>query len=318
MRIAAHAQPADKVGLAAQTLLSSQKYTTRALSQQDAQMRQGFWYTTQIKEQALNSLHQEGTPVELGLEGKIVLVTGASRGIGRAIANAFASEGCYLVIAARGQEALESVAQELRARGVQALAVPADLTLAEDCKRLIAQALQRFGRIDVLVQNAGGAAGAGFLDTTDEQWLQAVNLNIIATARLCRLVIAHMRDQGGGSIITISSIYGREAGGRTVYNAVKASVISLTKALAREFARDHIRINSVAPGSILFPGSSWDRRQQADPAAIAAFVNDELPLGRFGRPEEIANAVVFLASDLSSLVDGACLNVDGGQSRSNI
>jgi 3-oxoacyl-[acyl-carrier protein] reductase len=256
--------------------------------------------------------------MDLGLQGKIVLITGASRGIGRAIANAFAREGCHLAIAARGQEALESAAAELRAQGVQVLAVPADLTRAEDCKRLVEQTLQRFGRIDVFVQNAGGAAGAGFLDTTDEQWMQGVNLNIMATARLCRLVIPYMREQGGGNIITISSIYGRESGGRTVYNALKASVISLTKALAREFARDNIRVNSVAPGSILFPGSSWDRRRLADPAAIAAFVNDELPLGRFGRPEEIASVAVFLASDHASLVDGACLNVDGGQSRSNI
>ncbi len=256
--------------------------------------------------------------MELGLTGKIVLITGASRGIGRAIAAAFASEGCHLAIAARGQEALESAAQELRAQGVQVLTVPVDLTRAEDCKLLVAQTLQRFGRIDVLVQNAGGATGAGFLDTTDEQWMQAVNLNIMATARLCRLVIPRMREQGGGSIITISSIYGREAGGRAVYNATKAAVISLTKALSREFARDNIRVNSIAPGSILFPGSSWDRRRIADPPAIAAFVNDELPLGRFGRPEEVASAVVFLASEQASLIDGACLNVDGGQSRSNI
>jgi 3-oxoacyl-[acyl-carrier protein] reductase len=256
--------------------------------------------------------------MELGLTGKIVLITGASRGIGRAIAAAFASEGCHLAIAARGQEALESAAQELRTQGVQVLAVPVDLTRAEDCKLLVAQTLQRFGRIDVLVQNAGGASGAGFLDTTDEQWTQAVNLNIMATARLCRLVIPPMREQGGGSIITISSIYGREAGGRAVYNATKAAVISLTKALSREFARDNIRVNSIAPGSILFPGSSWDRRRLADPPAIAAFVNDELPLGRFGRPEEVASAVVFLASEQASLIDGTCLNVDGGQSRSNI
>jgi 3-oxoacyl-[acyl-carrier protein] reductase len=256
--------------------------------------------------------------MDLGLQGKVVIVTGASRGIGRAIATAFASEGCQLALAARGQEALENAAEELRARGVPVLAVPADLTRAEDCKRLVDQTLQHFRRIDVLVQNAGGAVGAGFLDTTDEQWMQGVSLNIMATVRLCRMVIPPMRDQGGGSIITISSIYGREAGGRTVYNALKASVISLTKGLAREFARDNIRINSIAPGSIMFPGSSWDRRQKADPAAIAAFVNDELPMGRFGRPEEIADMVVFLASERASLVEGACLNVDGGQSRSNI
>lgn len=256
--------------------------------------------------------------MDLGLQDKVVLVTGASRGIGRAIATAFAREGSHLAIAARGKEALEQAAEELRQQGIQVLSVPVDLTIAEDCKRLIDQTLRQYGHIDVLVQNAGGVAGSNFLETTDEQWMQGVNLNIMATARLCRLVIPRMRDQGGGSIITISSIYGREGGGRPAYNALKAAAISLTKALAREFARDNIRINSVAPGSIMFPGSSWDRRQRSDPAAIAAFVNDELPIGRFGRPEEIANVVVFLASGQASLVDGACLNVDGGQSRSNI
>lgn len=256
--------------------------------------------------------------MELGLRGKIALITGGSRGIGRAIAHAFAQEGCHLALAARSKEALEQTAEELRAQQVQVLTVPADVTIADDCKRLVEQTTQHFGRIDVLVLNAGGAPGGTFLETTDEQWMIAVNLNLMATVRLCRLVVPLMREQGGGSIITISSIYGRESGGRPAYNAVKAAVISLTKALAREFARDHIRVNSIAPGSILFPGSSWDRRQRADPAAIAAFVNDELPLGRFGKPEEIASAVVYLASEQASLITGACLNADGGQSRSNI
>ncbi|HEY7125681.1 MAG TPA: SDR family NAD(P)-dependent oxidoreductase [Ktedonobacterales bacterium] len=256
--------------------------------------------------------------MELGLRGKVALVTGASRGIGRSIANAFAQEGCHLVLAARSKDALERAAEELRAHQIQVLTVPADLTITDDCKRLVEQTIQRFGRVDVLVLNAGGAPGAGFLETSEDQWMIAVNLNLMAAVRLCRLVIPHMREHGGGSIITISSIYGRESGGRSAYNAVKAAVISLTKALAREFARDHIRVNSIAPGSILFPGSSWDRRQRADPAAMAVFVNDELPLGRFGKPEEIASTVVFLASDQASLITGACLNVDGGQSRSNI
>jgi 3-oxoacyl-[acyl-carrier protein] reductase len=256
--------------------------------------------------------------MELGLREKVVLITGGSRGIGRAIANAFAQEGCHLALAARSRDALEQAAQELRQQQVQVLTVPADLTIADDCKRLVEQTIQRFGQIDVLVLNAGGAPGGSFLETTDDQWMIAVNLNVMSTVRLCRLVIPHMREHDGGSIITISSIYGRESGGRPAYNTVKAAVISLTKALAREFARDHIRINSIAPGSIFFPGSSWDRRQRADPAAMAAFVNDELPLGRFGKPEEVASAVVFLASEQASLISGACFNVDGGQSRSNI
>ena len=127
-----------------------------------------------------------------------------------------------------------------------------------------------------------------------------------------------MSKQGGGRIIAISSIFGRESGGRTAYNALKAASISLTKSLAHQFAPNNILVNSVAPGSLLFPGSSWDRREQADPEGIAAFVRSELPLGRFGTPEEVAAVVAFLASAPASLVSGACIPVDGAQSHSNI
>jgi 3-oxoacyl-[acyl-carrier protein] reductase len=127
-----------------------------------------------------------------------------------------------------------------------------------------------------------------------------------------------MQAQEGGVIITISSIYGREGGGHITYNAAKAAEISMSKSLAGELAKDNIRVNSVAPGSILFPGGGWERRQQADPEGIAAFVESDMPLGRFGKPEEVADVVVFLASERASLVTGACLNVDGCQSKSNI
>jgi 3-oxoacyl-[acyl-carrier protein] reductase len=256
--------------------------------------------------------------MDLGLRGKHAIVTGASRGIGLAIARELAAEGCNLTIAARGQEGLAAAARELRVQGVAVATAAVDLSSAEGCQQVVERALEHTGTIDILVQNAGGSTGGGLFAASDAQWQAALDLNLLATVRLARLVVPHMRRQGGGRIITISSIFGREAGGRIEYNAAKAAEISATKAMARELAPDNILVNSVAPGSILFPGGGWDRRRQADPEGIAAFVRQEMPLGRFGRPEEIAAIVVFLASERASLVSGACINVDGAQSRSNI
>lgn len=256
--------------------------------------------------------------MDVGLNGKVAIVTGASRGVGKAIAQALASEGCRLAIVARGRKALDETADELWRSGTEVLAVVADLTVAPDVERIVQATMEQYGRIDILVHNAGGAKGQNIFDTSDEDWEEALALNVLALTRLVRLVAPIMSQQGEGRIITISSIFGREAGGRTAYNSLKAALISLTKSLACQLAPNNILVNSIAPGSLLFPGSSWDRRQQADPERIAAFVKSELPLGRFGKPEEVAAMVVFLASPLASLVSGACIPVDGAQSHSNI
>ncbi|MBA2288317.1 MAG: SDR family oxidoreductase [Ktedonobacteraceae bacterium] len=256
--------------------------------------------------------------MDLGLEGKVAIVTGASRGLGRAIARGLVAEGCRLVGVARGRKALEEAADELRAEGAQVLPIAADLLVSQDIERVVQLTMQRFGRIDILVHSAGGARGQNIFDTSDEDWHDALELNVLALSHAARLVAPIMSQQGGGRIIAISSIFGRESGGRTAYNALKAASISLTKSLARQLAPNNILVNSVAPGSLLFPGSSWDRRRQADPENIEAFVKSDLPLGRFGSPEEVAAMVVFLASPLASLVSGACIPVDGAQSRSTI
>jgi 3-oxoacyl-[acyl-carrier protein] reductase len=256
--------------------------------------------------------------MDLGLEEKVAIVTGASRGVGKAIARALGAEGCRLAIIARGRKALEETAEELRGAGAEVLTIAADLMIPQNIERSVQDVMDRYGRIDILVHNAGGARGQTIFDTSDEDWHDALALNVLALSHFARLVAPIMSRQGGGRIIAISSIFGRESGGRPAYNALKAASISLTKSLARQFAPNNILVNSVAPGSLLFPGSSWDRRRQADPESIEAFVKSELPLGRFGTPEEVAAVVVFLASSAASLVSGACIPVDGAQSRSNI
>jgi 3-oxoacyl-[acyl-carrier protein] reductase len=257
--------------------------------------------------------------VDLRLTDKVAVVTGSSRGIGKAIAAGLAAEGCRVTLCARDAEVLGRTAAELRATGAQVLAVPADIGKPEGPGWVVGETVRTFGRIDILVNNAGGARTAGpFLETADTAWQTAVDLNLLAAVRFGRLVVPEMQKVGGGVIINISSIWGRETGGTATYNAVKAAEISLAKSLARELAPLNIRVNSVAPGSIFFPGGSWDRRMQADPEGITAFMKREIPSGRFGKPEEVADVVVFLCSERASWVTGVCLNVDGGQSRSNI
>ena len=258
--------------------------------------------------------------MDLGLQGKSAIITGASRGIGRAIALGLAAEGCRVAIAARGEEALHAVAEEIRRAGGEALAVPGDLTLPGSAERLIARAADAFGGLDILVNNLGGSAPANkpFTETDPKDWRGVVALNLYPAVECSRLAVPRFHERGGGVIVVISSIYGREAGGYAGYNAVKSALNSLAKSLSRELAAENVRVNAVAPGSILFPGGSWERRQQADPEGIADFVKRDLPLGRFGTPEEVANVVVFLCSQRASWVSGACIPVDGSQGRSNI
>lgn len=259
--------------------------------------------------------------MDLSLADKIAIVTGSSRGLGLASARALVAEGCRVSICARGAERLAEAAVEIEAvakRPNMVTAIQADVSTAAGVELVVTHTVETFGGLDILVNNVGRAAGAGVLETTDADWQAAFDETLFPAIRASRLAVPHMRARGGGVILMIASIFGRETGGRMTYNAVKAAEISLAKSLAQQLAPINIRVNSIAPGSILFPGGSWHARQQADPEGIAEFVRRELPFGRFGRPDEVGNVVAFLASSRASWISGASVVVDGCQSRSNI
>ena|SRR5438552_6728182 len=259
--------------------------------------------------------------MDLELHDKVAIVTGASRGLGLASARALAKEGCRVTICARGIDALTTAADEMVDHSIDResiQSVVADVSTADGAEAVVNRTLERFGRVDILVNNVGKAAGGDIVSTNDDDWRLAIDQTLFPAIRMSRLVVPHMQRTRGGVILMIASIWGRESGGRMTYNAVKAAEISLAKAMAQQLAKDNIRVNSIAPGSISFPGGSWWNRAQEDPEGIAEFVRRDIPFGRFGRPEEIGDVVAFLASARASWITGACVNVDGGQSRSNI
>ena len=252
--------------------------------------------------------------MDLGLAGKVAIVTGSSRGIGRGIAARLAEEGANVVLCARGGDELDSAVRSINGSG-RAIGIVADVATPEGAAAVVAAAVDQLGGVDIVVNNVGGSGAKSFADM-DAADLQAVlDKNVFPAVNVSHAALPSLRSRGGGVIAVISSIWGREGGGAPSYNVAKAAEISLAKAMATDLAKDGVRVFSVAPGSTLFPGGSWERRTRDDPEGIAAFIERELPFGRLGTVDEIADVVTFMVSPRASWVVGTCITVDGGQSR---
>jgi NAD(P)-dependent dehydrogenase (short-subunit alcohol dehydrogenase family) len=254
--------------------------------------------------------------MDLELKNKVAIVTGGSQGIGRATALRLAEEGASVVIAARGRELLDQVALEIRAAGGRAAAVQADVSRAEDCARLVAEAVKAFGRLDILVNNAGTSATGEFESVTDDIWQADFELKLFAAIRLARLAIPHMKQQGGGRIVNITNIGAKQPRAKSMPTTVtRAAGLAFTKALSKEFAPHRILVNTVCIGLV----RAGQHERKAAKAGIAveqlyADMAKDIPLGRVGRAEEVANAIAFLASAAASYITGTSINLDGGTS----
>ncbi len=254
--------------------------------------------------------------MELGLKGKVAIITGGTQGIGKASAVLLAKEGASVVIAARGQELLDAVAAEIRAAGGKVAAVRADVGNKADCERIVAEALKAFGRIDILVNNAGTSATGEFQSVTDEAWQADFDLKMFGAIRLARLSIPEMKKQGGGRIINITNIGAKQPRAKSMPTTVtRAAGLAFTKALSKEFAPDKILVNTVCIG-LIRAGQHDKKAAKAGikPDELYATMAKDIPLGRVGQAEEVANVIAFLASDAASYVTGTSVNLDGGTS----
>jgi 3-oxoacyl-[acyl-carrier protein] reductase len=257
--------------------------------------------------------------MDLGLQGKVAAITGGSEGIGRAAAFRFCEEGVRVAICARREDVLQTTAREIAAAtGGAVLAVRADVTKLADCERFMQQTLERFGRLDILVNNAGRSSAMPFEQAADEVWQEDIEVKLYGAIRCARLAIPHMRKQGGGRIINMATIAGKQPGAQSVPTSVtRAAGINLTKVLANEYAVDNILVNTICLGQL--KSAQWTRRWQTQFSHMTldefyAKQGESIPLQRLGEAEDVADLVCFLASERARYITGTAINIDGGLS----
>lgn len=259
--------------------------------------------------------------MDLGLNGKYALVTGGSHGIGRAIALALADEGCNVAICARNKQRVDEVVGEIEGKGVVGIGIQADATNLQDVEHVMSTITGVWGKLHILINNVGGGGSWGSDDieqTSENVWREVYDKNVMTAIRFTMESLPLMRKEKWGRVVTVSSLCGREAGGRPWYSMAKSAQISFMKSLSikHDLVGDGITFNSVVPGHIMISDTGLDRKKKEDPEGFERFVSENFPLGRLGSPEEVASVVVFICSDQARLLNGASVVVDGGQSKS--
>ena len=254
--------------------------------------------------------------MDLGLKNKVVLITGSSRGIGRAIGLEFAREGARVVITGRKEEDVAKTVSEIEELDGQGYGFVGDISNEAEIKECIEKVVDQWQGVDILVANLGSGKGKRGWDIEGAEWNRLLEVNLMSGVKAVRLAVPHIVKSTNGSIVFIASIAGLETlGAPPAYEAAKSAVISYSKHLARILGERNVRVNTVAPGNIMISGGTWDEKMKADRKSVESLIESEVPLKRFGFAEEVANAVLFFSSSKAAFVTGACLVVDGGQTR---
>lgn len=258
--------------------------------------------------------------MDLGIKGKIALVTGGSRGLGRQVALSLANEGVNVAICGRTKSTIDKTREDIKTLGVDSLGVVADVSDLSMIESLHQEVVDGMGPIDILINNVGGTvSNEDILGISLDDFKRTFDLNLFGGFQIMKMAIPHMQAQKWGRVINIASIWGREHGGNIAYMSAKAALIGATKNAALTLSKDGVLVNSIAPGSILHDGGSWERFQTENPPGVVQdFIEDNLPMGVFGWPEPVGDLVAFLASERSGLISGACIVIDGGQGKSLI